>query len=466
MPLDETAERQLRTSRSVARAFRNLAAGEAVNKATRFASAAILVRTLGAHGFGVFNVGIAIAGIATAATGLGAGEVAGREAAIDPTRSAWLAGRVLAARATAIAPIVLVAIVVSAIFAPGHLAVVAAVGLFATGTASSADWLGRALQRTAGVGLAAAAGGIIALCVAGIVLAVHGSYVAALVGFAFAEYVTSLLCWRAVRDVGRPRPSLAGVRALLRRSWPVGLSSLVIYSYYANLDTIILSATHSAVQAGIYSGAYRVFLLFNTVALFGAYANFPTISRASADPTDAAAGQVLRRSLVYLFVYGGLVIACAQLWGGRLLAVLFGHGFQSAGPTFVLLCIGVAWYVIGYPLGYSLIARGQNRSFMAGAAAAGILSVGLDLLLIPPYGMVGAGSANAVAFAAASVVWTGAYGTRDRVLFLVLTGVALVSAVAVVGLAVGSLATVCGTAIAAASLATLLVHSTRTRVHV
>lgn len=465
MPLDEAAELQERTSRSVAHAFRNLAAGEALNKGARFLSAAILARTLDARGFGSFNVGVAVAGIATAATGLGAGEVAGRQAAIDPTRSARLAGRVLAVRAVAIVPLVLVAILVSAIVAPARLPVVAAVGLFATGTASSADWLGRALQRTAGVGAAAGLGGVVALCAAGIVLVVHGSYVAALAGFALAEFVTSVLCWRAVRDIGRPRPSLSGSLPLLRRSWPVGISSLVVYSYYANLDTLILSATHGPDKAGIYSGAYRVFLLFNTVALFGAYANFPTLSRASADPNDKAAGRVLHRSLVYLFAYGGLVTGGTLIWGGQLLGLLFGPGFQSAGPTLVLLCVGVGWYVVGYPLGYNLIARDQNRLFMTGAVVAGILSVGLDLLLIPPYGMVGAGAANAVAFAGASLAWTGAYGSRDGALLLVLVGLGLLSIIAILGLTFNSLAVPAGVVIGGLSVAIVVVYKAQQQLH-
>ena len=94
-------------------------------------------------------------------------------------------------------------------------------GAVAIGTVSSGDWLGRALQRTGGVALASALGGISAAIVSAIVLEVNGSYVAALAGFAGAEFVASLLCWRAVRVVGRPKLGISGTGGLVRRAWPM-----------------------------------------------------------------------------------------------------------------------------------------------------------------------------------------------------------------------------------------------------
>src|SRR5207245_1013966 len=89
-------ELQRSVADSVGVSFRNLLRGELVNKGARFVAAALLARALSPHEYGTFNVAIAAAGIATSATGLGLGEVGGRDAAISPSQSAWLAGRVLA----------------------------------------------------------------------------------------------------------------------------------------------------------------------------------------------------------------------------------------------------------------------------------------------------------------------------------------------------------------------------------
>jgi O-antigen/teichoic acid export membrane protein len=213
---------------------------------------------------------------------------------------------------------------------------------------------------------------------------------------------------------------------------------LVVYSYYANLDTIILSASHGAAVAGIYSAAYRVFLVFNAVAIFVAYSNFPALSRASVDPRDASATRTLHNNVVYLFAFGAVTLGVAVLAGGPLLGAMFGHPFRAADNTFAILCIGTLWYLIGYPLGYSLIASDRNRRFLAGAAVAGSLSVSLDLILIPPFGMVGAGIANAVCFAGGATAWIIGYGRLDRDLAAVLVGACACSTAAAVAVAAPS----------------------------
>ena len=51
--------------------------------------------------------------------------------------------------------------------------------------------------------------------------------------------------------------------------------------------------------------------------------------------------------------------------------------FEAMEATFALLSLAVAWYAIGYPAGYSLIAVRENKRFLAGAATAGALSLAL-----------------------------------------------------------------------------------------
>jgi O-antigen/teichoic acid export membrane protein len=284
---------------------------------------------------------------------------------------------------------------------------------------------------------------------------------AALGAFAVAEFVTSALCWRAVRHAGVPQLGVEGLGELLRRAWPIAISSVVVYSYYANLDTIILSASHGTATGGIYSAAYRVFLVFNVVAIFAAYANFPALSRASVLENDEGAASTLHTHLTYLFCFGALVLAGAVLAGGDVLALIFGRSFRTAGDTFAILCIGTLWYLVGYPLGYSLIAGDRNRRFLAGAATAGALSLGLDLALIPPFGMIGAGIANAVCFAGGAIVWIAGYGRFDRSMLALLIGAYVCSAGAAVAVALPAVRPELGAGIAAFGIVTIALRRAR-----
>ena len=128
-----------------------------------------------------------------------------------------------------------------------------------------------------------------------------------------------------------------------------------------------------------------------------------------------------------------------------------------------MLCVATLWYLLGYPLGYSLIARGHARRFLAGAAVAGILSITLDLALIPSYGMIGAAIANAVCFGAGSMVWVAGYGQVDRSVAIVLAAVAASSVAVVLALTISYLKIPLGAALLATGIATFPVYHLRGR---
>jgi len=190
----------------------------------------------------------------------------------------------------------------------------------------------------------------------------------------------------------------------LSRSWPLGLASLVTYSYYLNLDTIIMAATRSPREAGIYSGAYRLFLALNIVTIFSGFAHLPILARIIQSGSQSARS-ILTQGFEDLTCYGILIIGAGELAGRPLLGLLFGSQFEAAGPTFLLLCVAAAWYSVGYYGGYSLIAEGRTRAFLAGATAAGCMNLVLDVILIPRVGLIGGGIATACAFATAALVW-------------------------------------------------------------
>jgi O-antigen/teichoic acid export membrane protein len=401
----------------LARSFSALMAGELANKLLRFAAAAVLARGMAPDDFGLFNVGIAAGGILVTLTTLGLPEVAGRAVAVDAARAAGLARLVAIARVLATLAVGIGALVVLQVAWSGHLLFGGAIVAMAVAMSATADWAGRALERMRTVGAGAASGGVVALIGAGVVAAASGSAAAGLGAFVAAEVAADLVYWTAPRHGGGSRAvPVADLRPLLKRSWPVALSSLAIYSYYANLDTIIMAATRSESEAGVYSAAYRIYLAANIVGIFAAYATFPRVSRlGNAVPIGDLIAR-LRPTLEPLLAYGVIAVGVAELIGRQLLEVCFGTRFGAAADTFVLLCLSTAWYCVGYPIGYNLIAVERNRRFLLGALVGAGLNLGLDLVLIPQVGMIGAGVATSVSIVGATAAWLGARGMLARVL--------------------------------------------------
>lgn len=414
-----------------------LTAGEIVNKAARFAAAVVLARELALADFGLVNVGISIAGILFVASGLGLPETGSRDASVAPERAPELVDRVLAGRMLVLSALAAVVLVVVAVTTPDDLPAVALAVAMAGALAASVEWLLRGLERMGSVAVANSAGGAVVLAGALFVVTAQPTAEVALAVFLAGEATVALLTLRAARLPRLPRPRVAGLRAAVRRSWPLGASALVVYSYYANLDTIVLSVTRSAEEAGLYSAPYRLFLALNVLGTFAAYALMPRIARAvDAGPaTDAAAMAGLRRALIPLAGYGLLVLGAVEIAGDDILRLLFGEPFAGEGDVFLVLCLAVPWYTATFPVGYALIARDANRRFFLGAAVAGGLNLVLNLTLIPLFGPIGAASATTVALVAGSIVWLGAHGMLDRDSAVLVALLALASAGAVAALA-------------------------------
>jgi O-antigen/teichoic acid export membrane protein len=327
--------------------------------------------------------------------------------ALEPARTAVTAGRVLGLRLAAltVAGLPALALILAVWSQQAGLALLAYA--MSAVMAVSADWIARGLGAMSRLALATGVGGGVVVAGAVVVAVTGGSTTAAMACFVAAELTTAVLLWIFVARAGRPTITLDGVSALARRAAPVALSSFVIYTYTANLDTIIIAATRSSREAGLYSAGYRVVLALSAVGTLAAYALLPRLAR-QVRSGEGAAG--MRRTLVgamaSLATLGVAVMAVAVLAGGPILGFLFGSEFKPVGPTFVLLTAGLAWYITTYPAAYALIALGDNASYMRGALAAGLAGLGLDLALIPPFGGIGAGAASATAFALAAAVWT------------------------------------------------------------
>ncbi len=385
-----------------------------MSKLARFVAAVILARKLSLSSYGLVNVGIAVSGIVVMVATLGLTDLGARDVAVEPGRARWIAGRVLAARLLGVLALTVALAIAVALASPSLLPILAVVALMSFATASSCEWLLRGTERMGSLGIAESIGGVVVMVGCLLLVVTEATSVLALCVFAAGEAIAAGACWLAAGRSSLPKIGLDGLGPMVRRSWPIGISSIAFYAYYANIDTIILAASRSEREAGLYTAAYRLFLAANLVGIVAAYVQLPILSRAVARNDDVAASASLRRALYFLACYGAVVVGGAEVGGHAVLSVLFGSRFESMTPVLTLLCMSIVWYAVGFPAGYTLIARGQQKKLLAGSATAAVLNISLNALLIPLTGPIGAASATFVAFAAASCVWLRAHKLLDR----------------------------------------------------
>ena len=406
------------------------------------------------------NIGIAAAGVTVMVTSFGLPDVAARDLAVEPGRTRQLSGLVLTVRLSAVAFTGAIGIAIVAIVDPSAVDLAGFVAASALALAASGEWALRGLARLSAFATAMAVGGVVVLAGCAFVVPNVPTAPLAMGIFALGESVTAILAWRSVRP-GRVRLGLHGVGSMMRRSWPVALSSLIVYAYYANVDTIILGVTRSAEEAGLYSAPYRLFLGVNTVAIFAAYALFQPYAAAVANGREREARAMLREALLPLVAYGWLVVGAAELIGGEVLRAMFGPEFGAMRAEFIILCLTVPWYCIGYPAGFLLVAQDASRRFLVGAAVAGGLSLALNLALIPPFGPPGAAAATGVALTGGSLTWLALHGMIDTRAAIVLCMMVVVSGGAVVAAVEASSARAIGAVTIAAGFAGLARYARR-----
>jgi O-antigen/teichoic acid export membrane protein len=405
--------------RRVAGSVALLTVGEIVNKLARFVAIVLLTRALPLDEFGLLNLGVALAGIAVVITRLGLPDLGARDIAIDDERSAELVGRIVTPQATALLGVTSLACAIVLVLAPDRVPFVALCGAGALGLALSADWLLRGMERMRQLAVATALGGLVALAGAIVVAAASHSALAGLGALAIADLAAAAWTWRSARMRRLPRPTLRGLQGLLAESWPLAITGAVTYAYLANVDTVLLAATRSTEEAGLYSAPYRLFLALNATAIFAAYALLPTVARKVAARAEEEAQRLILSCLPPLAGLALLCLGTAELVGGSMLSTLFGTPFGAMDTTFILLCAALPWYAVGYPAGYAAIAGGHQRRLLAGASIAAMLNIGLNVALIPPLGPEGAAVATTIAMIAAGCTWLAAQHLLGRMLTLI-----------------------------------------------
>jgi O-antigen/teichoic acid export membrane protein len=185
------------------------------------------------------------------------------------------------------------------------------------------------------------------------------------------------------------------LRAMNRFGLPLVPSALALWVINL-IDRLLINGFKGQGEVGIYSLAVRIasVIVFLMTAFQLAWPAFAYSIR-----DDSAARRTYAYVLTYLlFLTCWMSLALGSLapWLVNLLAP---HGnFDRSAQAVPLLCFSVAAYS-----GYSVLAIGIGRMrktqlnwVVSGTAAA--VNVGVNILLIPPYGMMGAAVATLVAY--------------------------------------------------------------------
>ena len=390
----DVRERQEAT-RLPLRNFVALGSGELAARAIAFLVTATLARRLGTEGFGQLGFATAIASYLLLVPNLALQDLGARAVSRDPSHASVILGsvtrvRLLAGMGGALALVLLAALLP---LAGDVRALLMLNALVVIPIALNASWVEKAMERSRAVGLALVTTQTV--FVLAVMVLVHGP--ADLLRVppiqAAAELVGAMWLLRGLRRAVRDG-SLSHGLAVLRGAGAM-IATRLLRAVIVTADIVLLGFLVAGEQVGLYSAAYRVCFLLTAIASSAHVVFQPRIMRAHDDAV--AASRVLTDAVWMSFALGAPLVAGGIFVAGDLLALLFGEPYRSAAPAFRLLLLSIGVLFLHGCMQAAFVARHRMPVQTGITAAAAVLNVALNLLLIAPLGIVGAAIATLAA---------------------------------------------------------------------
>jgi len=203
--------------------------------------------------------------------------------------------------------------------------------------------------------------------------------------------------WRLFADLLSTRASFDRRRDWLSVSWPLFLMAIV-QELLNQVDLILLGIFSNATEAAHFAAAWRLASLVSLGLMAIGTVSGPLIASAFNRNDSRELSQIARLSARVATGFALAVATLLVIFGKRALG-LFGPGFEPAYVILLVLLVGGLVNSFTGAAGYFLIMTGSERVALMILAGALLVSIAINLLLIPLLGALGAAIASTIALA-------------------------------------------------------------------
>jgi len=232
-------------------------------------------------------------------------------------------------------------------------------------------------------------------------LFLRGNVTFAVIGWSLSWVPTAILGLYWLSRWGRLNirfdPSMA--RSLLRFGI-VGYLSFLTNFFNFRLGTFLVNIFRSPAEVGLYSVAVVLAETIFYASTSAATVLAPRVAAADVEAGDLATGRVSRMVLVISLAAAAAAGAVAPV----AIRLLYGPSFQPSVAAVWLLLPGIVTFSVARVLSSYLLGRNKQHVDFGAAVTGLVLTVVLDLLLIPRFGFGGAAAASSVAYTSTLLV--------------------------------------------------------------
>ncbi len=178
-------------------------------------------------------------------------------------------------------------------------------------------------------------------------------------------------------------------KKLLHRAWPIGISIIFNLIYY-RADTLILSFVRPMSEVGIYGASYRVLEILITFPFMYAGVLLPLLAHSWATHDKPRFDRLMRNSYLAMMLLAAPLVVGTFVVGTPLMTLVAGNDFASSGPILKILVIAVGVIFLGTVSSHAIVALDAQRKTMPLYIAVALATFAAYILLIPTYGMYAA----------------------------------------------------------------------------
>jgi O-antigen/teichoic acid export membrane protein len=193
--------------------------------------------------------------------------------------------------------------------------------------------------------------------------------------------------------------TLRGAGALLRPAATLGMSQALALLNY-NFDSVLLGFLRGVREVGLYSAAYKPVTIALAAPLTYFIGLFPALARTHAEGPEAFRALVAR-SFRLCAIFAVPLGVGSTLLAAPVIALLFGPAYADSVEPLQVLIWSAVFVILRGSYRHALNAAGHPSLDLRCAVVSASLNLGLNIALIPRYGMLGAASATVFA----DVVW-------------------------------------------------------------
>ena len=212
------------------------------------------------------------------------------------------------------------------------------------------------------------------------------------------------------------RARINRAKNLIKDSWPLILSGLAIM-VYMRIDQIMLGQMLGDESVGIYSAAVKISEVWYFIPMTIVASVFPSIIevKKQGEARYYQRLQKLSGLMLLLALAGAIPMTFLSDW---IIGLLFGNAYQLAGSVLAIHIWSGLFVFLGLASGKWFIIEGLQKYYFYRTISGAFVNVGLNLFMIPKFGIIGAAWATVVAQLCSNILFN-IFNRKTRVIFFI-----------------------------------------------